>query len=362
MEILRIISNFILSDDKTFQEDDFQIAQDICKRAEDELVIFKNSIEYNNLTKIINIKSDSGKVFINSYGIHHRDFDEMSFSIGGHPTATLFPILLAYNKKQEMGIFLQALKLEIALGKIFNPELYQSQYHPTTVIGLLGATSLTAKILQLTYNQTINALGISFSFLSGVRGNFGSSSKSLQVAHSTQHGLLSALFSRNGFTSNTDLLDRDNVLDFFVGKEIKTSHIDTFNRLLNNHIVLKDEFLIKKYNVCGSFHNIIDMALNDRDTFIKHIDQIHKVVLSMHPERLVYKNISFPTNASQKKFSPTYLYAYTFLGNNLQLITCSDEVEQSVITFMKKIVLHPKTTMGRWEYNSEVIIKDKQWK
>lgn len=356
--ILNIIGEYILSNDKTFQEEDFETARLLVSNAEREIAVFRKSDEYKRLKEIFGIKSQLGSVFINAYGIHHRDFDEMSFSMGGHPTATLLPILLAFKKKEETKIFLQSLKLEIALGKVLNPELYRSQYHPTTIIGLLGSTALSARLLRLTHGQVVNALGIAFSFFSGIKGSFGSSAKCLQVAHAAQQGLLSAVYSKKGFTSNIDLLERNNALYLFIGKKLQASHVCTLRTLLSRRLSLKDEFLVKRYDVCGSFHNVVDIALRDGGTFSQQVTHIKKIILFMHPERLEHKSISFPKNATQKKFSPSYLYAYAFLDNNLATVSSSDDITEQVLAFMKKITVHADSKMGKWEYKTEIIKGD----
>lgn len=348
-ELLDIISKYILSNDKTFKQDDFIIAQKLISDANKEITVFKKKNKYIELRKIL-AKSKQDYVFIDSYGIHHRDFDEMSYSIGGHPTATILPILLAFSIENKKDYFLQALKLEIVLGKLFNPELYNTKYHPTTIIGILGATAISAKTLKLSHKQTNNALGIAFSFFSGIKGNFGSDAKSLQVANATKNGLLAALFSQEGFNSNINLLEQTKALEIFIGK----TYIDTkkIKDLLNKHIPLENEFLLKKYDVCGSFHNIIDLALKERQKYIKKNSNIKEIILHIHPERLKNKNILLPNNSIEKKFSPRYLYAYTFLGGDTKKITSAENIPKDVLRFMNKIFIFPNKKIGKWKYKT----------
>lgn len=350
-KLLDVISKYILSSDITFKQDDFTIAEKLISNAKKEIEIFKKGSEYKKLNKILR-KSKQSSVFINAYGIHHRDFDEMSYSIGGHPTATILPVLLAFNIGYKKDYLLQALKLEIILGKLFNPELYNTKYHPTTIIGILGSTAISARILNLSYKQTINALGITFSFFSGVKGNFGSDAKSLQVASATENGLLAALFSQAEFGSNIDLLEQTSTLELFVSKKITNNDIKNLKKLLDKHLSLEKEFLFKKYDVCGSFHNIMDLALQDREKCFKDTSNIKEIILHIHPERLKDKNILYPRNATQKKFSPRYLYAYTFLGNNIEQITVSDFIANDVVQFIKKIKIFPDTKIGKWDYKT----------
>ncbi|MFZ5391060.1 MAG: MmgE/PrpD family protein [Patescibacteria group bacterium] len=353
--ILDIIVKYTLSEDKTFLKEDFEVAKVLIANAKREIALFKKGNECKKIEKVLDTKSLSNRAFINSYGIHHRDFDEMSFSIGGHPTATILPILLAFHKSNNVNLFLQAIKLEIVLGQILNPELYRSQYHSTTVIGILGSAAISAKLLKLTPEQAINALSIAFSFLSGIKSSFGSSAKSLQVAHATQQGLLAALYSRQGFTANVDLLGRNNVLYLFTGKRINLRYVNELWGKLSCHLSLKDEFLIKKYDVCGSFHSIITTALGDRDKFLQSINNIKKVIILIHPERIKYKTISFPKNSAQKKFCPVYLYAYVFLGNNPLTISDFDSVPESVKVFMKKISLIADRRIEKWGCKTKII-------
>jgi len=348
-ELLDIISNYITLNDTTFKKEDFKMAQRLIFNAKKEIIVFKKKNEYIKLKKILD-KSKRDSVFINSYGIHHRDFDEMSYSIGGHPTATILPILLAFSIENKKNYFLQALKLEIVLGKLFNPELYNTKYHPTTIIGILGATAISAKTLKLSHEQTNNALGLTFSFFSGIKGNFGSDAKSLQVANATKNGLLAALFSQEGFNSNINLLEQTKTLEIFVGK----NNIDTkkIKDLLKKHIPLENEFLIKKYDVCGSFHNIIDLALQDRQKYIKNISNIKEIILHIHPERLKNKNILLPNNSIEKKFSPRYLYVYTFLGGDTKNITLTEDISKDVLRFMNKVIIFPNIKIGKWKYKT----------
>jgi 2-methylcitrate dehydratase PrpD len=350
-KLLNVMSKYTLSSDTTFKKNDLEIAEKLIFNARKEITIFKKTSEYKKLKAIFkNTKQDI--VFINAYGIHHRDFDEMSYSIGGHPTATILPVLLAFNVKYKKNYFLQALKLEIILGKLFNPELYNTKYHPTTIIGALGSTAISAKILNLSHRQTINAFGITFSFLSGIKGNFGSDAKSLQVASAVEHGLLSALFSNMGFTSNIDLLDKTETLQFFTNKKIKDNAIKNLKKLLSSRLSLKNEFLFKKYDVCGSFHEIINLALKDRKRLSGRLLDIKEVILRINPERLRDKNILLPKSAVEKKFSPQYLYAYTFLGNNIKQITTSKDISKDVLKFMGKVKVIPDVKMRKWQYKT----------
>lgn len=353
-ELLNTISKYILSNDRTFKQEDFRISKKLISNAKKEIEIFKRGSEYVKLNKILG-KSRQSSVFIDAYGIHHRDFDEMSYSMGGHPTATILPVLLALNIEHRKDYFVQALKLEIILGKLFNPELYDTKYHPTTIIGIIGVTAISAKILKLSVEQTINALGISFSFFSGVKGNFGSDSKSLQVANAAERGFLSALFSKSRFTSNIDLLARTDTLELFSGKKITNNNIKNLKKLFSKHLSLGGEFLFKKYDVCGSYHNIIELALQDREKYFEDTSNIKEITLHIHPERLKNKNILSPKNSAEKKFSPRYLYAYALLENDLEKITASEHIPKHVLRLMEKIIVFPDVKIKKWEYKTTLL-------
>ena len=160
------------------------------------------------------------------------------------------------------------------------------------------------------------------------------------------------MFSQAEFGSNIDLLEQTDILEFFIGKKINNVDIKNLKKLLTKHLTLKNEFLLKKYDVCGSFHNIIELALQDRIKYSKDTLNIKEIILHIHPEKLKNKNILYPRNATQKKFSPRYLYAYTFLGNNIEKIAISDFISNNVVQFMKKVKIFPDTKIGKWNYKT----------
>jgi 2-methylcitrate dehydratase PrpD len=363
---IEVLAKYIHSVDEKLQYENRAIIEKLFSIGLREIRIFKKTTEYKKLCTIYDMNKKSDKAFIYSYAIHHRDFDEMSFSIGGHPTATLLPILLAYNfnlnQSETKKLFFKALKIEIVLGRVFNPELYNTQYHPTTIIGLFGATALASKILELNLEQIFNAFGIAFSFLSGVRGNFGSNAKALQVAHVSQYGVLCAKLAKSNFTSNLELLSKNNTLSLFIGKNLTENDLRKLKRLLNSKLMLKNEFLFKNYNVCGSYHCLIERALLDRKKFfnsnikIKNICKIIcKIIIKLNPANLSYKMIKYPTNNIQKIFSPSYIYAYTLLGRNLNKIDSAEPIDNEVFNLMKKIEIKADNKIKKWHCKTEIL-------
>jgi 2-methylcitrate dehydratase PrpD len=356
LELLKTITSYVLYHNEYFTELDLKIAQELIDNANREIRCFKHTDKYKDLKISLGTDCEENDVLINSYGIHHRDFDEMSFSMGGHPTATLLPVIsIKDDCKKAPKIFLKGLKLDIALGIIFNPELYGSPYHPTSIIGCIGATAVASKILDLTYDEMINALGISLSLLGGIKGSFGSDAKPLQVALATRNGYFSAKLAKNGFEPNIDLLENNHSLSTFLKKKIDKKVVARLKSILYRPFYLENEFLIKKYPVCGSFHNLIEKALSDRNHLSTDINKVKKITILIHPERLKNKNISFPEKEVQKKFSPNYLYAYAFLNKPIELITVSDKIPEDVSRLMKNIFIEPDELLGKWEYKTRIL-------
>jgi 2-methylcitrate dehydratase PrpD len=75
-------------------------------------------------------------------------------------------------------------------------------WHRTAAIGVFGAAAASGKLLGLSAEQMVNALGIAFSQAAGNRQCIvdGALTKRLQAGQAASSGVLSALLAREGFT------------------------------------------------------------------------------------------------------------------------------------------------------------------
>jgi 2-methylcitrate dehydratase PrpD len=86
---------------------------------------------------------------------------------------------------------------------------HRKGFHPTATCGIFGATALAAKLLGLSADVTVQALGVAGSFASGLGQSLADGSDAWR-AHggvAAHNGVLSALLAREGLTAPAAILD-----------------------------------------------------------------------------------------------------------------------------------------------------------
>jgi len=93
-------------------------------------------------------------------------------------------------------------ELMCRLGLLAQKGVHTAGFHPTAVLGAMGATAGVAAALRLTREQTANALGIAGSMASGIIEYLadGSWTKRMHAGWAAQSGIRAASMARAGFT------------------------------------------------------------------------------------------------------------------------------------------------------------------
>src|SRR5438034_6134622 len=149
----------------------------------------------------------AGAAFVNGTAAHGEDFDD-SFEGGPvHAGAVVVPAVLAVAERERLSG--RDALLGIAVGvevmcraSLVAPKLiHQAGFHPTAVLGAMGAAASVATALRLSKNQFVNALGIAGSMAGGIIEYLaeGAWTKRLHPGWAAQSGLHAARLARAGF-------------------------------------------------------------------------------------------------------------------------------------------------------------------
>ena len=156
-------------------------------------------------------------VMVNASLIHAEDWDDMG-GCGGHPSAALFPPLLALAEttgasgREFIDAYACGYQVGSVLGRYLKSEKSFSgrSWHPSAVVAPLAAAAASSRLLRLPVEQAANALGMAASFSGGFQGQFGTSAKALQLGKSSMGGYLAATLAAQGLTGDTEILERSN--------------------------------------------------------------------------------------------------------------------------------------------------------
>src|SRR6187399_318849 len=120
-----------------------------------------------------------------------------------HPSPPLASALFAYASanrvtgKDFIHAFLLGFETEARIGNAIYPAHYEAGWHITSTAGVFGAAAAIGKLLSLSVEQMIWALGIAATQASGLREMFGYMAKSFHAGHAARNGYASAVMAQS---------------------------------------------------------------------------------------------------------------------------------------------------------------------
>jgi 2-methylcitrate dehydratase PrpD len=160
------------------------------------------------------------------------------------------------------------------------------------------------------------------SFAGGVRGNFGSMTKSLHVGRIAQSAILAVELAQQGFTASCEAIEGAFGYWTVFGRDARFADETIGSWLGNPFEIVTPGFNIKAYPCCASAHAAIDAALTVRDGM--SLDEIKHVVVEVPytaPLLLIHHEPAEPLAA---KFSLEFCVAAALLDGAVTLEHFSD--------------------------------------
>ena len=142
---------------------------------------------------------------VNGISSHIFDYDDTHLKTIIHPAGPVASAILALaqHKKVSGTDFLHALLLgvetECRIGNAVWPSHYEMGWHITGSCGVFGSAAACGRLLGLSEQQMVWALGIAASQPVGLKVQFGSMTKSFHPGRAAQNGLTAALLAAAGF-------------------------------------------------------------------------------------------------------------------------------------------------------------------
>jgi 2-methylcitrate dehydratase PrpD len=150
---------------------------------------------------------------VNGISSHVHDYDDTTPQNYIHPSSPVASALFAYASVQPvrgadfLNAFVLGFEAESRVGNAVYPAHYDAGWHITGTAGVFGAAAAIGKLLALSEQQMIWALGLAATQAAGLREMFGSMAKSLHPGRAAQNGYASALLAQAGFTAGQHSLE-----------------------------------------------------------------------------------------------------------------------------------------------------------
>lgn len=295
--------------------------------------------------------------FVNGIMAHALDYDDSNLSMEGHPSAPVLPVIIALGSelrssgKDILEAFILGIEMETKMGRAVNPIHYEMGWHPTAILGTLGATVAAGKLLQLNPDQFQMALGIAVSEAAGVKGNFGTMTKPLHVGNAARNGIIAAILARRGFTANVGIFEINfgGFGLFCGGKSYELNKI--IDKFSNPYDLVSPGVSFKKYPCCGSTHSCIDAILSLRNEYQISGQDVMEIKCGVHHRRIPHTNRPDPKTGLEAKFSNQYVTATALQDGRIKLNHFEDANVSNVQIreLMKKIVLYGDSEVESWE-------------
>jgi len=304
---------------------------------------------------------------INATASHALDYDDFASSIGGHPSVTLVPAILAFGDtldisgQQAICAYVAGFEVESRIGRAVNPHHYDKGWHPTATLGIFGTVIALSHLLGFDEHRAATAIAIATSMASGVKSNFGTMTKPLHVGHSVRNGMMATLLARGGFTANPESFDhKQGFLAAFQGDEAFDP-----SRLFDNWAepleIVEPGFGLKQFPCCGSTHTAINCMIELRNEHGLSPGEVRSIQVRVNPRRLPHTDNPDPHTGLEGKFSLPYLIAQALIDGDVRLSHFDERAlsEPSVRAVMARIVTGAHDDMpedSENQFGSEVTV------
>jgi len=301
--------------------------------------------------------SACGAAFVNAIAAHALDYDDVSSTVEGHPSALLVPVLLACSEggsatgRDVLEAYLIGLQVSSSIGAGFDMRAaYAHGWHTTSVLGLLGAAAAVARLRGLEPPQVRTAIGIAGSVAAGSRASFGTMVKPLHVGVAAVQAIMAAELARSGYSANPDIVGAPlGFLALHVGDVIDQSAIE--HALARPVGAVVADVDMKRYPCCYHSHRMIDAALTLRSRLVvangSHVDVldvdvVEQVRITTAPGGTAALLFHRPVSATEAKFSAEYTVSAALLDGAISSAT----FEESAIAREAVRALMSRTEVG----------------
>lgn len=293
---------------------------------------------------------------------HADDFDDISFSLPGHPSVTVLPAVLSIGESENISgaelltAYMIGFEIQCKLGQALAPTLYQNGWHATPVLGTVGAAAAAGRLLRLSSQKLAHCLGIAASMAAGLRANLGTMTKPLHVGFAAHNGVTAALLAQRGITANLDALDGP--LGFCRTFAGDVDHSKIIGRLANPFDIITPGIIYKRYPSCAETHPALDASIalaREHQLDPGAVVAVDCTVTPLNQDVLVYES---PRTALEGKFSLHFCVALGLAKQKARLEDFCDAMvhDPAVVSLMGKITMKPDPALAEDGYTGAATI------
>lgn len=301
---------------------------------------------------------------------HSIDYDDISPGAAGfnmHPSVPILPAVLALGQKHHLSgkdiltAYVLGVEIESLLGSVIGRKNSDAGWHPTPVLGAVGAAAACAKMLKLGNRETAMALGIVASLTCGIMSNVGTMTKPVHAGNAARNGVLAGELAQKGFTGNQNIYEgKGSFCRVFSGGEID----DLGGResdLGHRWDIISTGIAFKPYPSCRGTHASIDATLKLRNEHKIEAGRVTSITCKTSP-RIINLRFPQPHTGYQGKFSMPYCVATALIKGRIVLDDFTDKeiANPEIQDLLSRIhLVQPRAWITQPHLIQEVTIKTK---
>jgi len=253
---------------------------------------------------------------INGAASHALDYDDVNMWMGGHPTVTFTPALLAQAEGNRVSgrafieAFIAGYETAGRAGSLVAPGHYARGFHATATVGAFAAAAACARLLGLDAERTATAFGIAGTQAAGLKSVFGTMCKPLHAGMAARAGLAAARWAAKGFTARGDILE---CAQGFAATHSPDFRPDKALGAPPNGFHIRNN-LFKYHAACYLTHAPIECVKALRLNHAIQPEDVRAITLKIDRETDKVCNIQQPTSGLEAKFSLKLTTALALAG------------------------------------------------
>ena len=278
---------------------------------------------------------------VNGLAMHAKDYDDTQLSTNPdsvyglltHPTTPVLGAssaiaeLVGTSGRDLLTAYVAGVEVACRTADASNPRHYQKGFHSTGTFGAIGAVASAGKLLRLSRDQLLQAIGIAASMSGGYRENFGTMTKPLHAGRAAEAGALAARLAADGFTAAKNILEAKRGMYAASSDGYEPARIEG---KLGAPFFFEDPGIsIKPYPSGSLSHPGQDAILElvrEHDVTPEDVEEAVAGTNSAMPNALIY---ALPQTALEAKFSFPFLLAIAILRRKVGIAEFRDEVVTS---------------------------------
>jgi len=301
---------------------------------------------------------------VNATMAHAMDYDDAHQMGAGHISCPCWSAAFAVanelgsSEKDTLAAFITGFEVMARLGgggpTGVGRNLHRRGFHPTSILGRIGAAVVAGVLMKLDEKQFEYALGAAATTAGGLIGSFGTHAKPFHGGKAAMDGILAAQLAAHGFESATHLLELEKgLLDSIIqDRKVNVPPLDFGARWE----ILRNGF--KPYASCRATHASIQAArklaslIGDK--------KIARVAAKIHPNAMVAAGKLNPRTPLECKFSISFCIALGLRNYRVVATDFTDATfaDRAVTELLPRIELEVVQDQPQYEAHLDVYLDD----